>query len=122
MAVNFSFAFQGIIQTAKKEQNFRFHLIIIIPVILSGFYLKLNVLEWGLIILSIFFVLGSELWNTSIERLCDIISKQKRNDKIGLIKDISAGAVLLSAVNAVIIGILIILVPLIKKITLLYHP
>ncbi len=113
---SFVFAFKGIFITAKLEQNFRFHLIIIIPVLIAGFYLMIKPLEWGLIIISIFFVLACELFNTALEKLCDESGGGKHSKKIGVIKDISAGAVLLAAINAVIIGVIFLLIPLVKKI------
>ncbi len=115
MSGSFVFAFRGIVKTVRNEQNFRFHLIFIIPVLISGFYIGLKVQEWGIIIISIFFVLVSEMFNTAMEKLCDKVCRGEKNYEIALIKDISAGAVLLSSVNAVIIGIIFLLIPLIRK-------
>ncbi len=117
---SFVFAFKGIFQAYKSEQNFRFHIIIIPLVIAAGFYLQLTPASWGLIIISIFFVLISELWNTAIEKLCDLTFGLKRDQGIAVVKDIAAGAVLLTAVNAVIIGIILIAWPLIRKVSIYF--
>jgi diacylglycerol kinase (ATP) len=120
MALSFIFAFRGIYKTAANEQNFRFQVLFIVPVILIGMYLPLNPPKWGLVIISIFFVLASEMFNTAIEKLCDKYAGAGKIDKdIGLIKDISAGAVLLSAAGASVIGIIFLLIPLIRKLTAL---
>jgi diacylglycerol kinase (ATP) len=119
MTRSFVFSAKGIVNAALNEQNFRFHLLFIIPVIIAALYLSLKTIEWGFIIISIFLVLVSEMFNTALERLCDKLSRGKRNRKIAFIKDVSAGAVLLSAVNAVIIGIIFILIPLVRKLFVL---
>ena len=115
MRLSLLHAFSGIFKTVLLEQNFRFHLIFIILVLITGFYLGISSLEWGFVILSIFFVLVSELFNTALERLCDRYGGGKKSKKIAIIKDISAGAVLLAALNAVIIGVIFLLIPLVKK-------
>ena len=80
--------------------------VVLIP---AGFILHLSPVEWTLIILCMGLVLGMELVNSAIERLADKISTE-RDPVIGKIKDLSAGAVLISAIAAAIVG-LIILVP-----------
>jgi len=113
---SFAHAFRGIYITFKSERNFRIHTVALCLAVALGLYLYLSVLEWGLIIFSIGFVLVAELFNTAIERLGDEASGDKRNQMVKNAKDISAAAVLLSALTALVIGILILFVPFIRKI------
>ena len=74
----------------------------------KGFYFALNTVEWLWIIAATAVVFIVELFNTAIETLVDLVSPDF-NPKAGLIKDISAAAVLIAAFMALIIGILIFL-------------
>ena len=77
--------------------------------ILSGILsliLKISIIELVLILICIFIVLALEMVNTSIEIICDMIDYQY-NEKIKIVKDISAGAVLLSAIGSGIIGLIV---------------
>lgn len=111
-ARSFKYAFSGIITATKTQANFRIHLIATILVALMGFYFQISYAEWILIILSIGFVISAELFNSAIEFLTDLVSPLQ-NDIAGKVKDMAAGAVLISAVSAAIIG-LIIFLPKIK--------
>jgi diacylglycerol kinase len=102
---SFRYAGNGIL-LALKERNFRIHILIFAMVIVLGFYFKITSSEWLVILLISALVLTLEMVNSSIERTCDLYSKEN-NDVIRKIKDIAAGAVLVSAVFAVVIGIII---------------
>jgi diacylglycerol kinase len=105
---SFKYAFNGIIFGIKTQANLRIHLVAIILVTALGFYFHLSYAEWVLIILAMGSVLSAELFNSAIEVLTDLISPQK-NTFAGKIKDMAAGAVLISAITAAIIGLLIFL-------------
>ncbi len=105
---SFYYAFNGIKHFIKTQHNSRIHLLITILVILAGYFLKLNTTEWCIIVFSIGFVFVSEAFNTSIEYLTDIISPDY-NDKAKIIKDVAAAAVLISAITAVVIGLIMFL-------------
>lgn len=111
---SFQFAVEGIFSALKSEQNFRFQLFFVLPVVIIGIIVKLKLIEWCVISGAVFFVLTSELFNTAVEKLSDYACKKEAVPEIKLIKDISAGAVLLSALNAVIIGIFLLILPLVK--------
>ncbi len=114
---SFIYAFKGIWFTIYSQRNMKIHLFIGFLVIMAGLFLKLTRLEWELIILSITFVLITEMINTSMEISVDLTTK-KRKFRAMLSKDIAAGAVLLSALNAIIIASFIFLpkfIILIKK-------
>ncbi|MFA1820445.1 diacylglycerol kinase family protein [Virgibacillus oceani] len=105
-AIGFSFAWNGLREAAKLEKNFRIHLIFTVIVIIAAFVLELSRLEWALIILVIGFVLVAELINTVIEKTIDYM-KPEIHPTAKLIKDYAAGAVLITAITAVLIGVII---------------
>tara|TARA_A100000171_G_scaffold37858_1_gene36977 strand:+ start:1438 stop:1803 length:366 start_codon:yes stop_codon:yes gene_type:complete len=103
---SFKFAFRGLWQAMQHEHNFRVHLFASLLVVLLGFYFNLSQSEWLWIIAAIAMVLVAELFNSSIEKLVDMVSPEF-NPKAGIIKDIAAAAVLITAIAAAIIGVLI---------------
>lgn len=72
----------------------------------AGFYFEISKTEWMLQLLAIGLVMGMEGANTAIEKLSDYVQPQ-HDRQIGLIKDLSAGAVVLVALMASIVGLLI---------------
>jgi diacylglycerol kinase (ATP) len=105
---SFKFAFQGIFFMFRTQKNAWIHLIATILVIALGFYFKLNKLEWCMIIFAIGLVISIEMINTAIETLTDLMSPE-HHDKAGRVKDIAAGAVLIAAISAAVIGLIIFL-------------
>ena len=105
---SFGYAWQGIRSCVGKEQNLSFHLIVMTAVTLAGFVLGITRTEWTVVILCFGVVIAAELFNTAIERLVDRVSPE-RHPVAGQVKDIAAGAVLVCAVAAAIIGIIIFL-------------
>ena len=102
---SFVCAFSGI-KTLLKERNFRFHCLSFLVVIILGYLFHLTRHEWLIVLLASGFVLALEAINTSIELLCDLVSKEK-NVLIEKIKDVSAAAVLIQAFFAVLIALII---------------
>lgn len=88
----------------KNECNFRFHIVFAILTIILGIIANITDAEFVTIFVCIAIVLGFELINTSVERLCDEVTKEKR-DNIRKSKDCAAGAVLICAVLSAVIGI-----------------
>ena len=103
---SFRHAIKGIINTSKTEHNFRIHLVATALAILLGYYFEIASTEWLWLIAAIGLVLITETINTAIEKLVDLKSPEQ-NEKAGLIKDISAGAVLIAAATSLAIGLLI---------------
>ena len=103
---SFRCAIKGIMLMFREEQNAIIHLMIAIVAILAGIILNISVLEWGMIAFAIGFVLAAEAVNTAIERLVDMISPNY-HEMARKIKDLAAGAVLLAALTAIIIGLII---------------
>ena len=105
---SFIYAFKGIKYTLFTQQNFLIHVILSVLAILSGYFLKISTLEWISIIIVIGMVLSAEIINTSIEELVNLMSPEK-NKTAGVIKDLAAGAVLILAITAFVIGTIIFL-------------
>ena len=111
---SFKYAIEGIWTSFKTERNMKIHIFIMILVIIAGIILKINKSEWIICIILFAIVIGSELFNTSIETIVDMVMPEK-NEKAKIAKDVSAGAVLVVAILAAIIG-LVIFVPRILNI------
>jgi undecaprenol kinase/diacylglycerol kinase (ATP) len=109
---SFGFAFNGLRILFKEEHNSRIHFFAIVIVIIAAILFKLNTYEWISIIFSIGLVITAEIINTAIENIADFLTTDK-NDNIKRIKDLSAAAVLISAMTALLIG-LIVFLPKIK--------
>lgn len=105
---SFKYAFNGIVLLFKGEMNARIHLIAAIGVIILAVIFEISFTEWALIVFAIGMVFVTETINTSIERIVDIISPEY-NKKAGEAKDVAAGAVLLAAIFAVVIGAIVFL-------------
>ena len=111
---SFKYAIEGIWTSFKTERNMKIHIFIMILVIIAGIILKINKSEWIICIILFAIVIESELFNTSIETIVDMVMPEK-NEKAKIAKDVSAGAVLVVAIGAAIIG-LVIFVPRILNI------
>ena len=109
----FGFAFKGLGHAVKTQLNFRVHLVLAVIAISLGWYLQLSSSEWLWIIFSIGLVLLTELVNTAIELLVDLVSPEF-NETAGKVKDIAAAAVLVTAFTALSIGIIIFLPKLLQ--------
>ncbi len=103
---SFKFALNGLCSVLKNEHNSRIHLLVAIFAVVLGIILKLNRYEWSLLIIVIGTVFLTELLNSSLESLADIIDPVW-NDQIRKAKDYAAAAVLISAIISVIVGGLI---------------
>lgn len=106
--VGLQYAFQGLLWAYRTQINIKIHLGIVFLVIAAGFFFSLSKIEWFFILSAMFSVLITETINTSIEQTTDAITKEF-DAVIKRSKDLAAGAVLLSAVYASIIGILVFL-------------
>ena len=103
---SFKYAGEGLYSSFKTERNMKFHIMIMILVIIAGILLKISKSEWIICIICFTMVIGGELFNTAIETVVDIAMPYK-NEKAKLAKDISAGAVLVLAIGSAIIGLII---------------
>lgn len=104
----FRVAIQGIIHALKSEWSLRIHLGAAIIVIQSAWILEVSLTEWTILLLCIVMVIAAELFNTALEWLCNKVEPQ-HDEKIGQIKDVAAGAVLVITIGAIGIGLIIFL-------------
>ena len=100
------FALKGALLLIRTEASIKIQVFIAIIMTAAGFYFNITNTEWILQILAIALVLGIEGINTAIEKISDFIQPEF-DVKIGFIKDISAGAVMLVSIAASIIGLII---------------
>jgi len=100
------YAFKGAFLLLKTEASIKIQFIIAVIVTIAGFYYNISSTEWIVQILAIALVMSIEGINTAIEEMANFIHP-KPHDKIGLIKDIAAGAVFIASVFASIIGLFI---------------
>ncbi len=105
---SFYFAFQGLKVFFKTQHNSWIHAVAALVVIFLGFILKVDITEWCWLVTVISMVFITELLNTAIEFLCDFVSPGI-HPQIKKIKDISAAAVLIAAIAAVVVGVIIFL-------------
>lgn len=102
----FTYAWQGIVYAVKTQRNLRFHTTAAVYVTTFSFFYELTRGEYVLLMLTFSSVISAELINTAVEAAVDLCSpEQHRLAKIA--KDAAAGAVLIAAIFAVIIGILL---------------
>ena len=103
---SFRFAFAGIWVLLKTQHNMWIHCVVAGAVIGGGVYVGLARTEWCVLILTIMAVWTAEACNTAIEFLADRVSTEY-HPLIKKAKDVAAGAVLITAIGAVIIGIIL---------------
>lgn len=101
-----NYAIEGIIYTVRTQKNIRHHFLAAALVSLVSAFLPITKIDYLLVIVTISFVLVAEVLNTAIEELVNMVSPQI-NQRAKVIKDIAAGAVLISVIGAIILGSLI---------------
>lgn len=97
-------AFKGIAYGFRTQRNLRIQLCVGITMFAIGIVLKINAIEWAILVFAIFLVVATEMMNTAVETVVDLCTT-KYNKKAGTAKDVAAGAVVLTAINAVIVAI-----------------
>ena len=103
---SFTYAFNGIKLLITREHNAWIHTFIAVCVVIAGFLFNISTTEWIAVTFAIGMVLAAEAINSSIEALADLVSPEY-NEAIKKTKDLAAGAVLLLAIAAAIIGCII---------------
>lgn len=103
---SFGHAGRGVWSALRSEVHLRFHAVATMVVIGLGFYYGISRLEWALVALAAASVWAAELVNTAIEALTDLASPAW-HPLAGKAKDVAAGAVLLAALGAMVVGALV---------------
>ncbi len=106
LAKSFDYAVQGIHYAFRHQQNVRIHIITAIFVIAAGIFFKINPFEMGIVAIMILLVIATEMINTAIEMMVDLITKEHR-EEAKIAKDVASGMVLVTALGSIIVGILI---------------
>jgi diacylglycerol kinase (ATP) len=100
------YAFNGAIKLIRTEHSIMVQFSIAIVMVIAGFYFHITKTEWLFQMLAIGQVMSIEGLNTAVEKVADFIHPDY-HERIGFIKDISAGAVVFAALTAVVIGLII---------------
>ena len=103
---SFGYAFKGLWILFSTQRNAIIHLCLMGLAVILGVLLKISFTEWAIIVLSSGMVIAAESFNTALEKLSDTIHPE-RNEGIGNAKDIAAGSVLITAIAALVVGIII---------------
>lgn len=103
------YSMKGALYLLKTEDSIKFQFVIAVGLVIAGFYIEITAIEWVFQLFSFGLVMGIEALNTAIEDVADFIHPE-HNKKIGVIKDIGAGAVFFAAIFSIAI-ILIIYIP-----------
>ena len=103
---SFGYAFQGIFNTIRTERNIKIHCAAAILVTIFGIWLQISKTEWMICFILFGLILALELVNTAVEATVDLFTEE-RKPLAKKAKDAAAGAVLIVAIFAAVIGILI---------------
>lgn len=103
---NFKYALIGLGHILKSERNARIHLAVAVIVSIAAIVLDLPAAEMVAIFFAILTVFIAEIFNTVIEKVLDLVHPDQ-SPKVALIKDMAAGAVLVTAVGAAVMGFVI---------------
>lgn len=103
---SFEYAFEGIFAGIKKERNMKIHCTAMFLVIIAGIVVKLSAVKWCICLILFGLILALELVNTALEAVVDLVTEE-RKPLAKLAKDTAAGAVLIAAIMAAVIGFII---------------
>ena len=103
---SFNFAIEGLTEAIRNEKHMKVHILLAIIIVILAILTNATKVEILIISLSVSFVIITEMVNTSVEALVDLISPD-RHPLAKLAKDVAAGAVLVSAINALCVGYLL---------------
>ena len=115
--LGFKYAGEGLLHAIRTQRNFRIHLMATLLVVIMGTWLRLPATSWAILALTIGMVLVTEMMNTAAEALVDLASPDY-HPLAKLVKDVAAGAVLVIALSAVIVGLIILGPPLLARLGL----
>lgn len=106
--LSFKYAFEGIWIALRDEPNLKIHLVLAVLTLLLGLFFKISVSDWLLVFFAIGLVISVELTNTAIEEIVNSFT-DKAHPAAKKAKDVAAGAVLISALTALVIGLFVFL-------------
>jgi diacylglycerol kinase len=102
----FVYAFEGIAYVVRTQRNARIHLLFAILVVLAALYFRVTALEWAILAITVSVVFSAEIFNTAVELQVDLATSMT-DPRAKAAKDAGAGAVLVTALGAVAVGVAI---------------
>lgn len=114
--LSFKYAWAGVRYAFATQRNFRIHTLIGVLAVNLGFFLGIQAIEMAVIIMTCAMVMVLELLNTALEAVVDLTVKQTYHELAKIAKDCAAGAVLISAIAAVMVAAFILLPNLLERI------
>jgi diacylglycerol kinase (ATP) len=103
---SFRYALEGIDYALNSDQNLVIHFIIAFLVIIASVVLGISAFEMAILGVTILLVITTEMLNTSIEKVVDLVTKEHRTEA-KIAKDVASGMVFITALGSVVVGILI---------------
>ena len=114
--LSFKYAWAGVRYAFVTQRNFRIHTFIGILAVSLGIFLEISAIEMALIAMTCAIVMVLELLNTAIEAVVDLTVKQTYHELAKIAKDCAAGAVLISAMAALVVAAFILLPSLLERV------
>ncbi|OFV84542.1 MAG: diacylglycerol kinase [Acidobacteria bacterium RBG_16_64_8] len=103
---SFDYAFRGLVYSVRHQRNMRIHMAVALLVLIASIFLNISRLEFVIVFVTVAFVLMAELVNSAIEAVVDIVTDQF-DPRAKAAKDMAAGAVLIAAINALVVAYLV---------------
>jgi diacylglycerol kinase (ATP) len=116
--ISFKHAYDGILYAFSTQPNFRIHLFLSISIIIAGIVFRISLLEFVIIVFTIMLGIITEMLNTSIESITDLVSN-KWSMEAKIAKDVAAGMMLLTATGALVVACVIFLPKIINILRIL---
>lgn len=104
---SFNCAIEGFIYALKTQRNMRIHFLLAVAIVILGICINFTRLELLLLCVAIAFVFLAEMINTAVELTVDLVSEDRYHSLAHKIKDVTAGAVLIASINAIVVGYLL---------------
>jgi diacylglycerol kinase len=102
----FVYAFEGVGHVVRTQRNARVHLLFAVLVVVGGLYFRVTAVEWAILAITVSLVFGAEMFNTALESHVDLATSVS-DPRAKAAKDAGAGAVLVTALGAVVVGVAI---------------
>ncbi|UFJ43148.1 diacylglycerol kinase family protein [Brevibacillus humidisoli] len=116
---SFGYACAGLLHTVKTQRNMQIHVAAALLTLLGAWWLDISRTDLLLVFFAIGLVMALELVNTSIEAAVDLVTEEW-HAKAKIAKDAAAGAVLLAALTAAVIGLWVYGPPLVARLSSLF--
>jgi diacylglycerol kinase (ATP) len=104
---SFAHAFRGIVEFVRLGANAKIQLVAAVLIVGLGLLLEFGTYDWIAVVLCIGMVLSAEAMNTAVEQLADAL-RPESDERIRLVKDVAAGAALITAIVSVVVAVLVI--------------